>query len=65
MPDTPADPDEWIDIDEAVRRTGLSKRTLNRHKAAKSVETQVVDTEFRQRQRRTLFKVSTLPSVKS
>jgi hypothetical protein len=65
MTDTPADPEEWIDIDEAVRRTGLSKRTLNRHKAAKSVETQVIEAEFRQRQRRTLFKVSTLPLAKS
>lgn len=56
----PADSDEWVDIDRAAELTGLSKRTLNRRKAAKTVETRVVDTEFRQRQRRTLFKLSTL-----
>lgn len=65
MPPTPADPDEWIDIDEAMQRTGLSKRTLMRYKLTNKVETQVVDTEFRQRQRRTLFKVSSLPSAES
>lgn len=64
MTDQSAD-DEWIDIDEAVRLTGMTTRTLRRWKTDNKVETKVVTTEFQQPQRRTLFKKSTLPLAQS
>lgn len=60
-----ADLDEWVDIDEAARRTKLSKRTLVRRQAAGTIETKTVIAEKTQRNRRTLFKVSTLPLAES
>lgn len=65
MTETPADDDEWVDIEEAARLTGLTTRTLNRHKAAKKVETKEVNAPKVQGNHFTLFKKSTLPSVKS
>lgn len=48
--------EEWIDIDEAMRLTGKSRRTLMRWKKENQVEARTVDQEFVQRQRRTEFR---------
>lgn len=64
MTETPAD-DEWVDIDEAARLTGLSKRQLNRHKALKKVETKEATAQKVQKNHFTLFKRSTLPLAES
>lgn len=47
--------EEWIDIDEAVKLTGRSRRTLMRWKKERKVAARTVDQEFVQRQRRTEF----------
>lgn len=52
------EPEEWIDIDEAIRLTGKSKRTLMRWKLTKKVQARTIDQEFVQRQRRTVFNKS-------
>lgn len=65
MTETPADDDEWVDIEEAARLTGLTKRTLNRQKAAQKVETKEVRAQKLQGNHFTLFRKSTLPLAKS
>lgn len=52
--------EEWVDIDEAQRITGASQRTLMRWKKAGKVQAKTEETEFTQRQRRTLFRRSDL-----
>lgn len=63
MPNQPAD--EWVDIEKAMELTGLSKRSLTRRQSAGTVETKTVIAEKTQRNRRTLFKVSSLKSAES
>jgi hypothetical protein len=60
MPDT-NQAEEWVDIDEAIRLTGRTRKTLMLWKKGGRVEAKTEETAFTQRQRRTLFRKSDLP----
>lgn len=62
MPNEVNQNDEWVDIDEAMRLTGASRRTLMRWRADGKVKATTREREFTQRQRRILFKRSDLLS---
>ncbi|MBK9711582.1 MAG: hypothetical protein IPO81_09700 [Kouleothrix sp.] len=47
---------EEIDITEAMRLSGLSRETLMRRKRAGTLHARTVEQEYRQRQRRVLFR---------
>ena len=53
--------DEWVDIDEAMRLTGRTRKTLMLWKKGGRVEAKTEETDFTQRQRRTLFRKGDLP----
>jgi hypothetical protein len=60
MPDTDQ-AEEWIDIDEAQRLTGKTRKTLMLWKKEGKVEAKTETVEQTQRNRRTFFRKSDLP----